>query len=70
MSSHNFHWHENASLTARWSRRGQCIVFQFESADVCFHAHGEEHIERLRRAFDAFNAEMQREPIETREAAE
>jgi hypothetical protein len=70
MSSHNFHWHDDSELTVHWSEPGQCIRFHVEGDDVCIHAHGLEREARLRRAFDAFQREMQREPIENREAAE
>jgi len=38
--------------------------------DIHIHAHGTQRVDRLRRAIEAFAAEMQREPIEHKEAAE
>lgn len=63
MSSHNFHWICGSELKAVWMDAGQCIIFTVGGSDICIHAHGNEHIERLHRAYDAFERELQREPV-------
>jgi hypothetical protein len=70
MSSHNFHWQGGSELKTHWSDAGQCIMFTVGGSDICIHAHGHEHIERLHRAYEAFAAEMQRDPVARQQAAE
>lgn len=69
MSTQVIHW-MRGEIVAKWGFAGDCARIETADGDIHIHAHGTQRVERLKRAIEAFAREMQREPIETREAAE